>query len=263
MSETGQRPYTIIRLRYKHIKKDYEANRIPMCIDLPSELLKDRVGDRFTFIGEDGVKLLKEYLSSRGTLNDEDLIFVADRSRKGKSKNDPLTPMAISRMFGDIVRQLKLVEPVANRKPAPLRLYSLRKYFRNNLKMDHDYREFLMGHTSTLGVDEHYITRDKEVLRELYSAGYPSLRVYEPTKIENSEQIQSLSKQLTNKDTEIKELERRVDRLTSIMTRLIEGKNNEAFQMAYSEQQSRISTLEAILMDMQKKIDKLGKKEGK
>lgn len=65
MLESGQRPQTLCLLRYRNIKTDFEANRVPMKIDLESEILKDNVSKRFTFIGEDGFRVLKEYLAPR------------------------------------------------------------------------------------------------------------------------------------------------------------------------------------------------------
>ena len=61
MLESGLRPDTLCRLKYKHIKEDFEKGIIPMKIDLPSELLKDKVSARWSFIGEDGYRIRKEY----------------------------------------------------------------------------------------------------------------------------------------------------------------------------------------------------------
>lgn len=231
MVESGQRPYTLVRLRYKHIKKDFEANRVPMSIDLPSELLKDNVGDRFSFIGQDGFNLLKEYLASRGQLNPEDLVFAPDKTTM---KGDHLSVAMFSNKFGKIVRQLKLAEDKGG-KPKALRLYCLRKYFRNNLKMDRDYREFLMGHTSTLGVDQSYITRDKEVYRVMYEEAYPTLRIYAEQKEETITQVKELREILTTKDQEIKDLTQKVEQLTSVVSKIMrDGAVEEAFTAFYA-----------------------------
>ena len=104
MAESGQRPYTLVQLRYKNIKEDFEAQRIPMKIDLPAELIKDRVGHRFTFIGEDGFNTLREYLRPRLPLKDEELIFIPER--KGRMKGDFLSPEAFGNAFSRIVLKI-------------------------------------------------------------------------------------------------------------------------------------------------------------
>jgi hypothetical protein len=38
MAESGLRPRTLVQLRYKHIKADFEAGRVPMKIEVPAML---------------------------------------------------------------------------------------------------------------------------------------------------------------------------------------------------------------------------------
>ncbi len=178
MLESGLRPDTLVRLKYKHIKEEFEKGIIPMKIVVPAEIVKDKVGDRFTFIGEDGYKYLKEYLSTLGKLSDEDYIF--QPSRKKKLKGKPLPAHTFSNYFRRLALKLNITEPSVKGKPYPVRLYCLRKYFRANFKGDESIREFLMGHT--LGVDVHYINRDQvERFRQVYAQAYPYIRVYEQT----------------------------------------------------------------------------------
>ena len=189
MVESGQRPSTLLQLKYKHIKHDFEKGIVPMKIEVPSSILKDRVSDRFTFIGEDGYKVLKEYLSLRKHIDDEDLIFQPER--KDKDRNEVLSTAAMSKKFGELVLKLGLDKPTVKGKPKHLRLYCLRKYFFNNMKCDSTFRNFWFGHRS---VDDHYISRlDIERHREEYSKGYPHLRIYQPTE---SEEIRNLKEEL-------------------------------------------------------------------
>jgi|GEM_PF-5987987 len=162
--------------------------------------------------------------------------------------------MTFSREFNQIVTALKMVVREKG-KPAPIRLYNLRKYFRNNLKMDIDYKEFLMGHKR--GSDDSYISRDRELYRELYAKGYQSLRIYNPESIETSEAFQKLEEQLSQKDNEIAALTKKVDRLTGIMTNLVQSKDNEAFKEAYGYLENHTGNLEAIVLDLQKRLDKM------
>lgn len=176
MAESGLRPDTMVKLQYKHVKQDFEKGIVPMKIDLPSDILKDRVGNRFSFIGEDGYNLLKTYFSTLPKLNDDDYIF---QPEKETEKHEPISPTSFSNYFRKIALSLGITERKVKDKPLEIRLYCLRKYFRNNCKADTSLREFWMGHT--LGVDEHYIMRDVEIHRQKYAEAYPTLRIYSPT----------------------------------------------------------------------------------
>jgi len=244
MVESGQRPATLVRLRYKHIKEEFEEGKLPMCINLPSELLKDNVGDRFSFIGEDCYKLLKEYLQPRQPLDNEALVFAPI---KKTMKENHLTTNNFSGLFSRIVKKLGIDKVKEHGKPKEIRLYCLRKYFRNHLPIDRDYREFLMGHKSTLGVDQHYISRDKELYRELYSQAYPNLRIFSPENRETSKKVDELMKALTTKDKEVKDLKKRVDLLTQIVARAVNKEDMEALRETWG------AFLTDILMQMEGK----------
>jgi len=182
MVESGLRPNTLVQLRYKHIKKEFEANRVPMMIELPSELLKDRVEARWTFLGEDAFKALKEYLKPRMPLKNEDLIFTPERS---DMKHPFLSPQTFSNKFRKIASKLGFAEIEETGKPRKVRLYGLRKYFMNNVRyegFDHTFKEFWMGHTNT---QTHYVSRDPERHRKEYAEAYENLRIY---KTEHSEE---------------------------------------------------------------------------
>jgi len=176
MVESGLRPNTILQLKYKHIKEDFERGIVPMRILLPSEILKDRISSRFTFIGEDGFRILKEYLSTRMPLRDEDYLFVPEKP--GKAKGETIGVTAMSQKFNKLVLKLRLDTPTEHRKPKSLRLYCLRKYFWNNMQCDTSFKSFWFCHST---IDDHYIsTMDVERHRQEYMKGYPSLRIYEP-----------------------------------------------------------------------------------
>jgi integrase len=211
MLESGLRPQTLCLLRWRHIKTDFIANRIPMKIDLEASMLKDNVGNRFTFIGEDGFRALKEYLAPKLPLHDNDVVFTAVHS--SLQKGETLFPSLFSTQFGNIVKTLGL----ANKKSLQrfrneLNLYTLRKYFRNNMKVsDPAYREFWMGHS--LGVDRHYFHADVtdpatvEKHRAEYAKGYPYLRVLEESVSEGTknkiEKLEQENKELKSKIDEM------------------------------------------------------------
>ena len=239
MAESGQRPYTLVQLRYKHIKQDFEEGRIPMKIDLPAELIKDRVGYRWSFVGEDGYGSLKEYMAPRGALNDEDLIFQPERPER--MKNSFLGPTTFTNAFSRIVVKLGLDKPIKGGKPKSLRLYCLRKYFRNNIRVrDVAYREFWMGHT--FGTDEHYLTRNVERHREEYAGAYDSIRVSQPNTSETIEGLRSLyEEKLQNQKTEIMtllhaEVQKEFDGLLEILKDTLPKEHRDKIRAARERQ---------------------------
>ena len=59
MAESGLRPATLVQLKYRDIREDFESKTVPMKINVRPEIVKDRIAHRFSFIGEDGFNLLK------------------------------------------------------------------------------------------------------------------------------------------------------------------------------------------------------------
>lgn len=203
MVESGLRPSTLLALRYKYIKQDFEKNVIPMKIELPSELLKDRIEARFSFIGEDGFKVLKEFLSTRKSIGDNDFLFLPERP--SSTKGEVPSESAMSNKFNRIILKLGLDTPIGKGKPKSLRLYNLRKYFFNNMKCDSAYRNYWFCHKS---IDDHYISTQEDKHREEYAKGYKFLRVFQATDVDV--RIEALTNELKAKDQRILELEKKL-----------------------------------------------------
>ena len=226
MAESGLRIGTAIHIKYWHIKEDFEQGKVPLRIITPSESLKDHVGDRWSFIGEDGEKALRQYLQPRMPLKDQDYIFTSRKPEKMKGKQ--FTTASISTIFRRIVNALKLENSTQfiHGKPHHLRLHGLRKYFRNYMRCDPSYREFWMGHS--LGVDSHYVSRDPEFHRKEYTKGYEQLRVLEQAiPIATERSIEELKKNLTlvnekllEKDKEIELLKQQVVPIAKLLEKL-------------------------------------------
>ena len=223
LTESGLRPETLVQLRYKHIKEDFEANRTPMKIDLPSELLKGRVEHRWNFIGEDGFKVLKEYLKPRLPLKHEDLVFIP---RRKDAPNTLLTRNTFSVIFSNLALKLGIAERTEKGKPKTIRLYCLRKYFMNNARyegFDHTFKEFWMGHKTT---QTHYVSRDIERHRKEYAQAYRNLRIYRD---ETEQSVKMLKNLLAEKDKELSELRKKLKAIEPFVE-FAEG-NPEALQI--------------------------------
>jgi integrase/uncharacterized coiled-coil protein SlyX len=243
MAESGMRPDTLCKLQYKHIKHDYQTNTVPMKVDLPSEILKYKVSDRFTFVGEDCVRILREYLKPLLPLSDEDYIFRPRRKGRGEMNLEgQATPTAFSTAFNRAVQKLKLSASIGRGKPKALRLYNLRKYFRNNLRsVDSGFINFWMGHTDN--ADMHYISMNIEEHRRRYTEGYQSLRIFEPSE---SGQMKTLEKKLTDANKTIEELQQQVKKKDESVVNL---------QSSLSALETRVKPLE----DYWKYIEKMRK----
>jgi len=222
MLESGLRPSTLLGLRYKYVKQDFEKGIIPMKIELPSELLKDRISARFSFIGEDGFRLLKEFLSTRKGIGDNEFLFLPEKP--SRTKNETPTESAMSNKFNRIVLKLGLDTALGRGKPKSIRLYNLRKYFFNNMKCDSAYRNYWFCHKS---IDDHYISTQQEKHREEYLKGYPFLRIYGPI-TETAIIIDNQQKEIETLKRQIMELNQRLQspeqqELSGIMRELIDS----------------------------------------
>ena len=208
--ETGLRPNTLVQLQYKHIKEDFEKNTVPMAINVPAMIVKDRVGDRISFIGEDGFKSLKEYLSPRLPLKDNDFLFAPLKPLR--TKDTPyLKRNTFTNQFSKQVIRLGIEKQREKLKPKKISLYSLRKYFRNNIGLDKSVREYFMGHS--LGTDAFYIDRTNiDKYRKMYAEAYPKIRIYEHIPFE----VREFKDKLEIAEEEIKALKKQVKYLSSV-----------------------------------------------
>lgn len=249
MVESGLRPSTLLALRYKYIKQDFEKNVIPMKIELPSELLKDRIEARFSFIGEDGFRLLKEYLTTRKGIGDNDFLFLPERP--GSTKGEVPSESAMSNKFNRIILKLKLDVQIDKGKPKSVRLYNLRKYFFNNMKCDSAYRNYWFCHKS---IDDHYISTQENKHREEYSKGYKFLRVFQSSDVDVK--LEVLTNELKTRDQRIIDLENRLEEektkrqlqekaYTNDMQHVMQGVKN--WQNAQSNIMEQIQGMQATL----------------
>jgi integrase len=216
LAESGMRSDTAVNLKYWQLKEDFEAKRVPMKILLPSSSLKDHVGDRWTFIGEDGFRELSDYLKRRLPLKDEDYIFLSEK--QGLVKGEQFSAASLSVKFNRIVQKLGIDKSLGQAgKPKRIRLHGLRKYFRNNHGADSSFVNFWMGHS--LGVDAHYISRDSEEHRKRYTEGYKALRIFEPNPeslIEIIQQVKQKDRQINEQAKQLNEMKGQIEALSNI-----------------------------------------------
>lgn len=217
--ESGMRPITLTKLRWMDVKHEFLGHKVPLKIDLPSEILKCRVMARWTFIGEEGFNALKTYLVTRLPLKEEDLLFVTEKPKGRKLKTTP-----ISQAFSDTVKKLGLAEPrgPAGRKPKELRLYCLKSAFKKFHGAQEDYKKFWMGRSGTF---IHYVSKDPEYHRRLYAEGYDNLRLY---KLEiDAETVAKLTRENMDLRGRVERLERILENLGEVADLKMEIKREE------------------------------------
>jgi len=213
--ESGMRPITLTKLRWKHVKEEFLRHKVPMKIELPSEILKCRVSERWTFIGEEGFEALKNYLVTRLPLKEDDYLFVTEKPQGRK-----LTTQAISTAFSEKVKKLGIAEATGKKKPKQIRLYNLKKAFKKFHAAPEDYKKFWMGRSDT---STHYVSRDVEYHRKLYAKGYENLRLRKPEiSQEMVKKIARENRELKRRIVSLEYFKERVDKLEDLVGVLLD-----------------------------------------
>ncbi|UCE44501.1 MAG: hypothetical protein JSV57_03220 [Candidatus Bathyarchaeota archaeon] len=211
LAQSGVRPQLIVKLKRKHLE---DLATVPCKIDAPRELSKGKYGHSFTFIGSDAVELIRNYFKTRPNLTPESYIFTKT------GREEPLTRKAISAQFYRKVRSLKkagdLDFKTPSGKPAEIRLYNLRKWFRKQSQQAGvEYVNFWMGHVTSYRAphiprsDDAYFPKENvEFHRRLYKEkAMPFLRIEHKTPSETESlieeqiaRIEQLERQLAERD---------------------------------------------------------------
>ena len=204
LAQSGLRPFTICSLKFKHIKEDLIANRVPCKIDVPQEIAKGKYRGYFTFIGHEAIEYLKACLHTRRRITKDDFLFAKQGTKQQAN------PKSISALFSRTLQKLQEkglieVEQKEISKPRDVRLYSLRKFFRKHANQaGFEYVQFWMGHIVKTGQEEHYRPTDVEHHRKLYAEkAMPFLRLEAATPTETEKTIAELREQLTKRDQEV------------------------------------------------------------
>lgn len=218
LAQSGLRPFTICSLRFKHIKEDLIANRVPCKIDVPQEIAKGKYRGYFTFVGHEAVEYLKAYRNTRRGITDDDFLFVKQGTKQQAN------PKSFSALFSRTLQKLKEkglieVEQKEINKPRDVRLYSLRKFFRKHANQaGSEFVQFWMGHVVRTGQEEHYRPQDAEFHRKLYAEkAMPFLRLETATPTETEKTIGELERRLKVRDQEIKAMKETMTKMQPLI----------------------------------------------
>ncbi len=157
----GFREGTLVKLRYRHVRHDLEAGIIPIHVHVEAEIVKGKYHDFDTFLGFEAGEYLKLYLENRRKgspdgkmppeeLADESPLIRDSRTRKPK----PIGEKQVYQVIHNLYFKTGLLAP--NASGYGLTVHSIRKFFKTQLmalRMQPDYMDYLMGHTTDTYLD--------------------------------------------------------------------------------------------------------------
>jgi len=180
----GFRIGTVVKLQYRHVKRDLERGTIPIHVHVEAEITKGKYHDYDTFLGQEAADYLRAYLEMRrngsktSKIPPENIQPETPLIRNQQCKRPiPLTPAAIHKLIHDLYVKAGLIpmKPIGRR--FDLWIHSIRKFFRTQLAslgVQADYIEYMMGHT----ISSYHDIQMKgiEFLRGIYIASGFSIR---------------------------------------------------------------------------------------
>jgi hypothetical protein len=192
MRQSGLTPNTIKQLKIKDVEKILEPDTPrPRKINLPQEIQKDKFGKPPTFIEEEAINYLKQYLASRTNPTGEDPLFItySNPPQKINTHNASKTFRIQAERF-EKTKTITL-EEIKKGKLDKLKLYDLVKFYRDNTK---DYIKEVKKN----------LNKDDEFFRNLYEKiAKPNLEIEVPTKTK----INQIEKQLALTNVKIEKIE--------------------------------------------------------
>jgi len=178
----GFRAGTLVKLQYRHVRRDLEKNITPVHVHVEAEITKGKYHDYDTFLGQEAAEYLRTYLEARrrGTqkIPPENIHEESPLIRNQQSKRPiPLTPAAIYRLIHNLYVRAGLLPDKPYGGRYELRAHSIRKFFRTEMSalgVDRDYIEYMMGHT----INTYHDIKMKgiEFLRGVYISSGLSIR---------------------------------------------------------------------------------------
>ena len=181
---TGFRLGTLVKLQYRHVKRDLEKQVTPIHVHVEAEITKGKYHDYDTFIGQEAADYLRAYLEMRhngsktSKIPPENIHDETPLIRNHQTKQAiPLTPSAVHKLVHDLYVKAGLIQVKPFARRYDLRTHSIRKFFRTQmaaLGVDRDYIEYMMGHTISTYHD--IKMKGIEFLRSIYIASGLSIK---------------------------------------------------------------------------------------
>ena len=178
----GFRAGTLVKLQYRHVKRDLEKGVIPSHVHVEAEITKGKYHDYDTFISQEAADYLRMYLQTRrqGTekVPPENIHDGSPLIRNMQLRRPvPITTQAIHKIVHELYVKAGLVPQKPIGRCYDLRVHSIRKFFRTQLAAlgaQTDYIEYMMGHTISTYHDIQM--KGIEYLRGIYAASGLSIK---------------------------------------------------------------------------------------
>jgi integrase len=173
LAQTGMRPDDALKLRVGDVQRELDLGKCPLAITfLPEKDRNRNIGERITFLGKDGIDILKQYLDWRRrsgeTITSDSPLFVG-RSKKYDGKStEALKKLMMNLRIQEAAKKAGIGNN--NGKYGRMRAYCLRKFFitqMTNHGVEDKIVNFFTCHKIS-PVDLVYWSRRVEELREIY-----------------------------------------------------------------------------------------------
>jgi len=175
LAVSGLRVGTLLKLQYRHVKKDLEEGIIPIHVHVEAELVKGKRCSFDTFLNEEASGYLRIYLDARrkGTkrnppeqISDESPLIRSSHCKQVRTINND----GLRRIIHDLYVRAGILESSPLRKRYELNVHSFRRFFRTEMAshgVDRDYIDYMMGRRPK---DRYHDVRMKgvEYLRGIY-----------------------------------------------------------------------------------------------
>ncbi len=173
LAQTGMRPEDVLKLNIGHIHRELNLGNIPLAICfLPEKDRNSGIGERVTFLGSDGVEILKEYLEFRKMKGEkitmDSPLFVSRTKKYNGKKIIGLSKHKLNHRVKEAAKEAGIGN--GNGKYGRMRTYCLRKFFITQLT-NHGVEDKMVNFFTCHKIPEVdlvYWSRRIEDLREIY-----------------------------------------------------------------------------------------------
>ena len=215
MSASGVRVGSFEELKIRHLQ------------DMPNgcksvKVYPDTIYEYFTFIHQEAVESLHEYLESRKRkgekITDDSWVFCSPFDNE-----KPLPTRTITSAMGRYVKKSLGREKAKSGRYEIMSSHGIRKRFdtilKSNRMVNISLAERLMGHSQTIPLDNSYFKPVIEQLFDEYQKAIPQLIVDEKYRLQDEikNKNQKLHELESNKDRRISNLESKIEQITALL----------------------------------------------
>ena len=182
LATSGLRIGTLTKLKYRHVRQDYERGITPIHVHIESQITKGKYHDYCTFFNQETTEYLTAYLQSRqvGTpsipperINDESPLIRAKQAKDVR----PMASITLQKELHKLCFRAGVLTQKSKVKRYEFSPHSFRKFFRTQmafLGVDKEYINYMLGHKTDTYFDAEM--KGIEYLRHIYQQSGISIR---------------------------------------------------------------------------------------